>query len=132
MTAKITRLNPPSLPDTTAIGYAQISIAEPGRMAFLSGQVASAEAVERGFEAQAADVMSKARAALVELGASPEDIVMARLYVVDLDEARLGTTVKQFGAFCEGATPSLTGVGVAALAGPGLLIEMELQVLLRS
>ncbi|WJS85881.1 RidA family protein [Paracoccus sp. TOH] len=131
MTARITRLNPRTLPDTTAIGYAQISIAQPGRMAFVSGQVADAEAVEEGFEAQVADVMRKAGAALEALDATPEDIVLARAYVVDLDEVRLGICVAQLNAFCKGATPSLTGVGVAALAGPGLLVEMELQVLLR-
>ena len=130
MANTLTRMTPPSLPDTGAIGYTQISIAQPGRMAFVSGQVASTEAVEKGFEAQAADVMKKAAAALEALEATPEDIVISRIYVVDLDEARLGTTVEQFKAFCNGATPSLTGVGVAALAGPGLLIEMELQVLL--
>lgn len=131
MTAKITRLTPNSLPDTSAVGYAQISIAHPGRMAFVSGQVAGAEAVAKGFEAQVADVMLKAHAALFALEATPEDIVLARVYVVGLDEVRLGICVAQFNAFCNGATPSLTGVGAAALAGPGLLVEMELQVLLR-
>jgi len=131
MTARITRLNPTSLPDTSAIGYAQISIAQPGRTAFVSGQVAGAEAVAEGFEAQVADVMRKADAALEALDATTEDIVLARAFVVDLDEVRLGICVAQLNAFCKGATPSLTGVGVAALAGPGLLVEMELQVLLR-
>lgn len=132
MTDTITRLNPPSLPGASALVYAQISIAEPGRMAFVSGQVAGAEAVENGFDARAADVMAKAGAALAALEATPADIVMARLYVVGPDAARLGTAVERFNAFCEGATPSLTGIGVAALAGPGLLIEMELQARLRS
>ncbi|WP_323771693.1 RidA family protein [Antarctobacter sp.] len=131
MTDRITRLNPTSLPNTSAIGYAQISIAQPGRMAFVSGQVAGAEAVAEGFEAQVADVMRRAGAALVALDATPEDIVLARIYVVDLDEVRLGICVAQFNAFCNAATPSLTGVGVAALAGSGLLVELELQVLLR-
>lgn len=131
MTARITRLNPTTLPDTSVIGYAQISIAEPGRMAFVSGQVAGAEAVAEGFEAQVADVMRKADTALKALDATPEDIVLARAYVVDLDEARLGIAIAQFNAFSNGATPSLTGVGVTSLAGPGLLVEMELQVLLR-
>ena len=100
-------------------------------MAFVSGQVASAEAVATGFEAQVTDVMHKADAALDALQATPEDIVMARIYVVDLDDVRLGSCVAQFNAVCNGATPSLTGVGVAALAGPGLLVEMKFQVLLR-
>ncbi len=40
MTQKIVRLNPPSLPDASQMGYSQISIVEPGRMAYISGQVA--------------------------------------------------------------------------------------------
>ncbi|WP_202814371.1 RidA family protein [Falsirhodobacter sp. alg1] len=129
MPPTITRLNPPALPDSSSIGYAQISIAGSGRIAFVSGQVAGAEAVEKGFDAQVADVMTRAAAALEALQANPEDILIARIYVVDLDEARLGQTITAFKTFCNGATPSLTGVGVAALAGPGLLIEMEMQVL---
>ena len=132
MSDTIVRLNPTGLPDPGEIGYAQVSIAEPGRRAFISGQVASAEAVARGFEAQAADVMRKCAIAMDALKATPEDIVMARIYVVNLDDDRLRATVEQFKAFGNGATPSLTGVGVAALAGPGLLIEMELELLLRA
>lgn len=130
MTGRVTRVNPADLPDTSAIGYAQISVAGPGRMAFVSGQVASSDPVAGDFDRQAAEVMEKGRRALAALGAGPDDIVMARLYVVDLDNARLARTVHHFADFCAGATPSLTGVGVSALAGAGLLIEMELQVLL--
>lgn len=34
---QITRVNPPALPDTGAAGYSQISIADAGRLAFVSG-----------------------------------------------------------------------------------------------
>ncbi|WP_162150046.1 RidA family protein [Roseivivax halodurans] len=104
MANRITRLDPADLPDTSAVGYAQISIAQPGRMAFVSGQVASAEAVAQGFETQAADVTQTAMSALAALDATTDDLVMAPIYVIDFDGARLVTTVAKFKAFCDGAT----------------------------
>lgn len=38
MTQTITRMNPGSLPDAGQAGYSQISIVEPGRLAFVSGR----------------------------------------------------------------------------------------------
>ena len=40
--ASVTRLHPSYLFDMSVRGFAQISVAEPGRLAFLSGQVAGA------------------------------------------------------------------------------------------
>ena len=40
MSGSLTRLNPASLPDTSRMGYSQISISEAGRTAYVSGQVA--------------------------------------------------------------------------------------------
>ena len=40
MTQPLVRLNPPSLPDAGKIGYSQITVMEPARMAYVSGQVA--------------------------------------------------------------------------------------------
>lgn len=34
------RLNPPSLPDASVVWFSHITIVEPGRLAFVSGQVA--------------------------------------------------------------------------------------------
>ncbi|KPB01039.1 RidA family protein [Ahrensia marina] len=131
MTAQMTRLNPPELPDASSIGYSQISIAEAGKMAFVSGQVATAEnglPTPKDFDGQAAQVMRKAANALAAIGAAPEDIAIARVYVVGLNDERLASTVNHFKAFCGDAAPSLTGIGVGALAGADLLIEMEMQV----
>ena len=40
MTQSLVRLNPPSLPNAGEIGYSQITVMEPARMAYVSGQVA--------------------------------------------------------------------------------------------
>ncbi len=131
MPPPITRLNPPALPDAGALGYSQISIAEPGRLAFISGQVAvrpSGEPAPDSLVAQMKIVSANARAALDAVGATPQDVVMARVYMVDLTPERLEEVMPPFLATFDGAQPSLTGVGVAALAGPGLQVEMEMTV----
>lgn len=127
----ITRMNPPSLPDAAAAGYSQISITEPGRLAFISGQVAwraDGQPTPLTLSEQAEVVIANARAALAAIGATPADIAIVRCYVVDLTPDRLETLMPHIHAFFEGAQPSLTGIGVAALASPELQLEIEMTV----
>ena len=129
MAGSLTRLNPPTLPDASALGYSQITTVEPGRLAFISGQVASPPEggpVPKDFAGQAELVVNNARAALDAVGASPEDLVMVRIYVVDLTPERLEELWPHAQALFNGEQPSVTGVGVAALAGPDLLLEIEM------
>ncbi len=129
MTQSLTRLNPQSLPDASAIGYSQITIAEPGRLAFISGQVAlrpDGDSVPDSLTEQAKLVVENAREALEAAGASSENLVMARVYVVDLTPERLEELMPHLLELFDGAQPSLTGIGVAALAVPGLELEIEM------
>jgi enamine deaminase RidA (YjgF/YER057c/UK114 family) len=127
----VVRLNPDGVPDASALGYSQVSVVESGSLAFVSGQVAWKEPFGKApatLEEQTSVVLDNASAILSSLGAEKEDIVMVRLYVTDLTPERLNLfypiVVNWFG----GAKPSLTGVGVAALAAPDLQIEMEMTV----
>lgn len=127
----LVRLNPPTLPDAGAMGYSQITVVEPGRLAFVSGQVAwqpGGAPAPASFAEQAALVVANARAALDAMGASPADLVMLRAYVVDLAPERLEQLWPPVLAFLHGAKPCVTGVGVAALAAPDLLLEIEMTV----
>lgn len=131
MTNSIIRLNPPTLPNAGEMGYSQISIVEPGRMAYISGQVAwgpNAETVPAGLAEQMSIVSVNVKAALAAVGATPHDVVIARIYVVNLTPERLEEIMPTFLATFEGAQPCVTGVGVAALAAPDLQVEMELVV----
>lgn len=131
MTHAITRLNPSTLADTGHVGYSQISIVKPGRMAYISGQVAwrpNGEAVPDSLSEQMILVSANAKAALAAIGATPHDIVIARIYVVNLTPERLEEVMPPFLATFAGAQPCVTGVGVQALAGPDLQVEMELVV----
>lgn len=131
MTNSIVRLNPSTLPDAGKMGYSQISIVEPGRMAYISGQVAwrtNDEPVPEGLAEQMKIVSHNAKSALEAIGATLHDVVMARVYVVNLTPERLEELMPQFLATFAGAQPCVTGVGVAALAAPDLEVEMELVV----
>lgn len=129
MTSSIIRLNPASLPDAGAAGYSQISIVEPSRLAFISGQVAwrrDGQPTPDTLAGQAEIVVSNARAALTAVGASPKDLVMVRVYLVNLTPERLEVLWPHIHALFDGALPSLTGIGVAALASPELQLEVEM------
>jgi enamine deaminase RidA (YjgF/YER057c/UK114 family) len=131
MTQPLVRLNPPSLPDAGKIGYSQITVLEPGRMAYVSGQVAwrpNGEPVPGTLAGQMEIVATNAKAALDAIGATPHDVVMARVYIVDLTPERLEALMPPFLSVFDGAQPCVTGIGVAALAAPDLQVEMELVV----
>lgn len=135
MSTTITRMNPASLPDAGAAGYSQVSIVESGRLAFVSGQVAwrpDGVPPPATLTGQAEIVVKNARAALDAIGASPKDLAIVRVYMTDLTPERLQEVWPYIHALFDGAQPSLTGVGVAALAGPGLQLEIEMTVRLPS
>lgn len=135
MTKSIIRMNPTTLPNAGELGYSQISIVEPGRMAYISGQVAwqpNGEPVPESLVEQMRLVSNNARAALEAIGANPNDVVTARIYVVNLTPERLEELMPPFLDTFEGSQPCVTGVGVEALAAPDLQVEMELVVRLPS
>lgn len=127
----VTRLNPDTMPDVSAIGYSQISVTGGGGLAFVSGQVgqpADGGPVPATLEGQTAVVIDNLRAALVALKAEVADIVQMRIYVLDLTPDTQAAAMLPLLDFLKGARPSLTGVGVKALAGENLMIEVEMVV----
>lgn len=128
-------MNPASLPDASAIGYSQITTFEPGRLAFISGQVAwrpNGEPVPEDLAEQAEIVTDNASKALDAIDASAKDIVMARVFMTELAPNRQEIVMQALLRFFDGAQPCLTGLGVAALGGPDLQLELELIVRLPS
>lgn len=81
-----------------------------------------------GLEAQTKQVIANLTEALKALEASPQNIVQMRIYVTDLNEDAMNILMPPIIAFLNGAEPSLTGIGVAALAGPDLKVEIEMIV----
>ncbi|MDX8354517.1 RidA family protein [Cognatiyoonia sp. IB215182] len=122
-------MNPPTLPNAAEMGYSQISVVEPGRLAFVSGQVAQPAGggdVPSSLTDQAKLVVKNAKAALDALGATPHDVAMVRIYMVDLTDARQQEMFPYLIEMFDGAQPSVTGIGVAALASPDYQVEVEM------
>ncbi|MBY5932989.1 RidA family protein [Tateyamaria omphalii] len=131
MAPSLTRLNPETLPDPSDLGYSQISIAGPGRLAFVSGQVAlsaDGSGTPSSLDGQVAQVIDNLNHALAALSATPHDIAQMRIYMTDLDDGAMSVAMPPLTAFLQGARPSVTGIGVAALAMPELKIEVEMVV----
>ena len=131
MSTALIRMNPDTLPDAGKAGYSQITIANPGRLAFVSGQVAwdtNGSVVPETLEAQTKQVVANLGGALRALNAGNRDIVQMRVYMTELNDETMGIAMTQIVNFLDGEKPSLTGIGVAALAGPDLKIEIEMVV----
>ena len=131
MSSTLIRMNPQALPDAGKAGYSQITIADPARLAFVSGQVAwraDGGAVPGTLVEQTAIVVENLRSALTAIDASPQDIVQMRIYMTDMKPGNMDIAVSQVMEFLDGVQPSLTGIGVAALAAPDLQIEIEMVI----
>ncbi|SEG71701.1 Enamine deaminase RidA, house cleaning of reactive enamine intermediates, YjgF/YER057c/UK114 family [Bryocella elongata] len=73
----VSRRNPPTMWDMASLGYSHISVVEPGRLAFLSGQIAAKpgrEDVPKDLAGQAMLATASLAAALKELEASAQDM----------------------------------------------------------
>ena len=131
MSASIERLNPPALPDAGKIGYSQITVSTPGRIAFVSGQVAwlaDGSGTPQAFAEQTAVVIGNLKAALAAIQATQRDILQMRIYLTELTPENQELVMEQLLGFLDGAMPSVTGLGVVALAAPDLKLEIEMTV----
>lgn len=112
-------------------GYSHIVHATGSRLAFVAGQAAldSSFAVvgEGDLEAQTRQVMANLRNALEALGATWDDVVKATVYTTLPHEYEtIGRAMSEAMAGAE--PPAQVIAGVAGLALPELLIEIELVV----
>lgn len=127
----VTRRNPQTMWDSTANGHSQISIAETGRMAYLSGQIATSKdgaPLPANVREQAERITVSLKAALDELRATARDIVMLRLYVVDGTTERFLEAYTAIQELLDGEMPSVTVLGVQSLFTPELQVEIEMTV----
>jgi enamine deaminase RidA (YjgF/YER057c/UK114 family) len=127
----VSRRNPPAMWDMASLGWSQISVAEPGRLAFLSGQIAATpgrEGVPEDLAGQAKLATASLAAALKELKASAQDIVMLRVYVVNATTEAFGQAIGPLRELVGDAMPSITTIGVQALYKPEIKVEIEMVV----
>lgn len=127
----VTLVNPEGLPKVDV--YRQVSVASGSRLVFIAGQVArdadGGKVGEGDLAAQVERCYLNLGTALAEVGGSFDDVVKLTVYVVDLtpDKMPLFAEGVARAAAKLGITPAapLTGIGVAALAEPDLLVEVE-------
>jgi 2-iminobutanoate/2-iminopropanoate deaminase len=110
-----------------AIGpYSQAIAVPPGRMVFLSGQVAldpaTGELVPGDVTAQTAQVMKNLGAVLAAAELSFDHLVRCTIYLVDLDD--FGAVNAVYGQAFRGAPPARATVQVSALPR-GARVEID-------
>lgn len=127
----VTLVNPEGLPKVDL--YRQVSIATGSRMVFVAGQIArdadGGKVGEGDFAAQVEQCYLNIGTALAEVGGSFADVVKLTVYLVDWEPAKMPLFAAGVARAAEklGVTPlaPLTGIGVAALAEPDVLVEVE-------
>ncbi|MEU8614084.1 RidA family protein [Actinoplanes sp. NPDC048791] len=132
----VTLVNPEGLPKVDI--YRQVSIGTGSRMVFIAGQIArdadGGHVGEGDFAAQVEQCYLNIGTALAEVGGTFDDVVKLTVYLVDWTPDKMPLFVEGVGRAAAklGVTPMapLTGIGVAALAEPDVLVEVEATAIL--
>ncbi|MDQ2584457.1 RidA family protein [Saccharothrix yanglingensis] len=127
----ITLVNPDGLPKAGV--YRQVSVATGSKLVFVAGQVArdgdGNRVGEGDLAAQAEQAYLNVGTALAAVGASFDDVAKLTVYVVDWTPDKMPAFLEGVGRAAAklGVTPvpPATLVGVAALAEPDLMVEVE-------
>ncbi|MEI5101913.1 RidA family protein [Streptomyces sp. PmtG] len=122
-----TLTNPATLHDPTPFGYSHAASA-PGELVFIGGQYASdadGSPVPGDFAAQVELSFERLRLALEGVGLGFEHVVRLGSYIVDHDHDKLQALGKALHARFGDRLPAQTLSGVAALALPGMLFEVD-------
>ncbi|WP_433366287.1 RidA family protein [Streptosporangium sp. CA-115845] len=127
----ITLVNPEGLPKVDF--YRQVSVATGSKLVFIAGQVArdadGNRVGEGDLAAQVEQCCLNIGTALAEVGGSYDDVAKLTAYLVDWTPDKMPLIMEGIARASAklGVTPlsPLTGVGVAALAEPDLLVEVE-------
>ena len=128
----VTLINPDGLPDVGL--YQQVAVASGARLVFVAGQVArtadGAQVGEGDLAAQVEQCYRNLGTALAAADATFDDVVKLTVYLVDWTPDKMEPFMRGAARAFEAMgipapTPPLTGIGVAALAEPDLLVEIE-------
>ncbi|HYF61431.1 MAG TPA: RidA family protein [Herpetosiphonaceae bacterium] len=125
-----TYLNPANLFPSTQYGFSQVVVCQPGRTVYMSGQVAwDAEQEiggDPGVRSQAERALANVERAVQAAGGQRTDIISLRLYLVgEAIRATAAVSDALLGFFPADRLPATSWIGVAALANPEFLIEIE-------
>jgi enamine deaminase RidA (YjgF/YER057c/UK114 family) len=122
-------LNPEELFPSQQYGFSQIVTAGPGKLVFISGQVAwneKEEFIGDDLGTQTREALRNVERAVKAAGGTLNDVVSLRIYIRhdQIAEDRLvSEALKEF--FLEDCLPTATFIGVQSLANEGFLVEIE-------
>lgn len=124
----IKRINPPSLYDGTATGMSQATVDTDTGLVFISGQVdwdTDFQTNHHDMKTQTANAAKHLITVLEAANSSVENILQLRVYVRGEVAEYMADIVPIIASTLGASRPALTGIGVASLATPETLIEIE-------
>jgi enamine deaminase RidA (YjgF/YER057c/UK114 family) len=123
------RMNPPGLFDAGVMSYSQVMRSRGATFIQVAGQAALGTDLQvlapGDFAGQVAAALANLRIALAAAGATPADVNLVRIYVVGHRADYVAVLQGALRGFFGDTLPPGTLVGVAALAMPELLVEIE-------
>ncbi len=128
-------INPDTLFDSRQYGFSQVVVADPGKMVFISGQVAWDENLnivgENDLARQTEKSIENLKIAVESAGGTLENIVMLRIYKVNYQRGD-GSVISQVlrDNFGTHNPPSSTWIDVKGLANEAFMIEIEAQAII--
>jgi len=122
------QLNPDELYDPAAFGMSQGVVDQRSGFVFISGQVAwdrQGHVCAHGFGEQTTVALENLSVVLASAGCTVADVLSVRIYVRGELAEHLPVCAPVLASFFGATRPALTGIGVASLATPETLIEIE-------
>ncbi len=127
-------INPKSLFDSREYGFSQIVVSHPGKLIFISGQVAWDEKQnivgKNDLTQQSQQSINNLKKAVESAGGTLENVVMLRIYIVNYqkeDSSIISKALKDnFGT----NLPATTWLNVNGLANKEFMIEIEAQAVI--
>ena len=124
----IRRLNPQELYDPASYGMSQGVVDQRSGFVFISGQVAwdvNGQVSGQGVGEQTTLALRNLSVVLAAAGCTVADVLSVRAYVRGELADHLPACVSALVSFFGATRPALTGIGVASLATPDTLVEIE-------
>ncbi|NER79291.1 MAG: RidA family protein, partial [Leptolyngbya sp. SIO1D8] len=121
-------INPKELYDGAAFGMSQATVETDLGLVFISGQVDwnhQYETTENSIEGQMRKALDNLKIALTAAGSSVEQLLQVRVYIRGELGEHMETVAPILSDFLGASRPSVTGIGVASLASPSTLVEVE-------
>ncbi len=116
-------INPEELYDGAVYGMSQATVETESGLVFVSGQVD--ETRENSIEGQARKALDNLKIVLAAAGSSVEQLLQIRVYIRGELGEHMETLAPILSSFLGESRPALTGIGVASLASPSILVEVE-------